>query len=67
MKKNRDKKQTISKKELDKILFEIDREFNLTMAKLNRLYQKKMDIIKQATERQDKERLEKLRKNILKK
>ena len=60
-------RQTISKKELDKVLNAIEKEFNLTMAKLNRLYQKKMDIIKQAIERRDKGRLEKLRKNILNK
>ena len=61
-------KQTIKEKEeVDKILLKIDREFNLTMAKLNRLYQKKINLIKQATEEKDKLRLEKLRKNILNK
>jgi len=61
-------KQTIKEKEeVDKILLKIDREFNLTMAKLNRLYQKKLNLIKQTTEEKDKLRLEKLRKNILNK
>jgi len=56
-----------NKKEIEQILEKIDQEFNLTMAKLNRLYQKKINLIKQATEEKDKLRLEKLRKNILNK
>ena len=56
-----------NKRETKTILEEIDREFNLTMAKLNRLYQKKLNLIKQTTEEKDKLRLEKLRKNILNK
>ena len=56
-----------NKKEIEQILEKIDQEFNLTMAKLNRLYQKKLNLIKQTTEEKDKLRLEKLRKNILNK
>jgi len=55
------------KKKPDQILKEIEREFNLTMAKLNRLYQKKLNLIKQKKEAENKLRLEDLRRNILKK
>ena len=58
--------QKITKKELNKILSEIDREFNLAMAKLSRLHQKKLDLVKKSIEKKDKDRLEKLRKDILK-
>jgi len=54
-----------NQKEIDKILNEIDREFNLTMAKLNRLYQKKLNLVKKGIEEKDKVRLAKLRKDIL--
>jgi hypothetical protein len=65
MKKEKDIK--INKKDLDKLLSEIDREYDLAMAEIKRLHQKKIELVKEVIAKKDRERLKRLRKKILNK
>jgi phage-related protein len=56
-----------NKRQIDQTLNKIDREYNLTMAKLNKVHQDFFNFIKEHREVKDKERLNKLRKDILNK
>ncbi len=51
----------------EEIIAEIDREFNISLARLNKIYQDFISLVKNFNEEKDKSRLEKLRKDILNK
>jgi len=55
------------KKEIEKVLKKVDREYNLAMARLNKVHQDFLNFVKDHEETKDKERLLKLRKDILNK
>ena len=55
------------KKQKDQILKEIDREYNLAMAKLNKVHQDFLGFVKERENKEDQKRLHDLRKKILNK
>lgn len=57
----------MNKNQKNKVLKEIDREYNLTMSKLNKIEQDFFNFVKKRKDQEDQERIDKLRKKILNK
>ena len=65
--KNKNMNKDKDKKQIEKSLKAIDREYNLAMAKLNKVHQDFLNFVKERQNKKDQERLLKLRKDILNK